>query len=152
MEGDEAIPANRTDHKVLHWLDRFGWAELAGIAGSYGGWLAASALLAGPALGPAYGAAMGENCGYYAVIFLRDWRAAPPASRSARRTLGAMIHDFGLAEVLDSLAVRPGLTLLAVSLLGAGWGVGAGKLAADVVFYLLAIMFYERRRQREGRR
>ena len=62
-----------------------------------------------------------------------------------------MAHDFGLAELLDSSIVRPGVTLASVSLLGAALGIGVGKVLSDVVFYVLAIAFYERRRAREGR-
>ena len=133
------------------WLRRFGWAELCGIAGSYLGYLLAQHVSASPAIA-AYGATFGENSAYYSVIFLRDMRSHPAAERSKGKVLLGMMHDFGLAEVLDSLAVRPGLTLLAVALLGQVLGVGAGKVAADLVFYLLAIAFYERRRAREGRR
>lgn len=134
-----------------HWLARFGWAEACGFAGSYAGFFALSAADAGPELA-AFGAALGENVGYYGTIFLRDWRALPRDTRRMRPVLLAMLHDFGIAEALDTLVVRPAITLSTVSLLGEALGVGAGKIAADVVFYALALLFYERRRAREGRR
>ena len=132
------------------WLARFGPAELAGIVGSYCGYLGISALSLPPVVA-AYGAALGENIGYYGVIAWRDWRAAPAADRRLSRIAANMAHDFGLAELLDSSIVRPGVTLASVSLLGAALGIGVGKILADVVFYTLAIAFYERRRAREGR-
>lgn len=134
-----------------HWLARFGWAEACGFAGSYAGFFGLSAVGAGPELA-AFGAALGENAGYYGTIFLRDWRALPSGERRLRPVLLAMLHDFGIAEALDTLVVRPGITLSTVSLLGEAMGVGAGKIAADVVFYALALVFYERRRARECRR
>lgn len=134
-----------------HWLDRFGWPELVGLAGGYFGYFVAHHLGVGTVIA-AYCAAMGENLGYYALVFARDWQALDPGRRSFRRVLGAMIHDFGFAEVLDTAILRPGLTWLAVRWLGSGWGVGLAKFAADAVFYALTILFYERRLDRENRR
>lgn len=133
------------------WLARFGWAELGGLVGSYAGFIALG-LLSGSAVAAAYGAAMGENAMYYGMVFLRDWRAADPKSRTPGRVLGAMAHDFGIAEVLDSLVIRPFATLACTAALGPAPGVGVGKISADAVFYVLAIGFYEWRRAREGRR
>lgn len=130
------------------WLARFVPAELAGIAGSYAGYLIVADLGVSPILA-AYGAAFGENCGYYTVVFLRDWFALPPEKRRLGPVLKAMVHDFGIAEVLDTFVVRPGFTLAAVALMGPVWGVGVAKFSADAVFYLLAISFWERRRARE---
>ena len=132
--------------KCRDWVSRFGLAELIGLAGSYAGYALLSEV--GP-LAAVYGAALGENCGYYATIFVRDWRAMSPGNRSPGRILGAMLHDFGLAEALDSFVVRPGVTGLAVALFGPAWGVGLGKIVSDRIFYALAIAFYERRRARE---
>lgn len=131
------------------WLSRFLPAELLGLAGSYFGYLLC-ARLGLPPLAAAYGAAFGENVGYYGAVFGRDWFALPRAERRARRVAGNMLHDFGPAEVLDSLIVRPGGTLLAVSLFGEALGIGIGKVADDIVFYILAITFWVRRRAREN--
>jgi hypothetical protein len=133
------------------WVRRFGWAELFGIAGSYLGYALARKVSGNPVVA-AYGATLGENAAYYSVIYWRDLRALPFGERGAGKVLLGMLHDFGLAEILDSLAVRPGITLLAVAMFGQAIGVGAGKIASDLVFYLLAIAFYERRRARKGRR
>ena len=133
------------------WMARFLPAEVLGLVGSYAGYLVCSRAGFPPAVA-AYGAAMGENCVYYAVIFLRDLAAQPPGQRRAGTILRAMIHDFGLAEALDTLVMRPGATLLAVTVLGEAIGIAVGKVAADAVFYGLAITFWERRRAREGAR
>lgn len=130
------------------WLARFLPAELLGLAGSYVGYLLC-ARLGLPPVAAAYGAAFGENVGYYSAVFARDWFALPRAERRAGRIARDMLHDFGVAEALDSLIVRPGGTLLAVSLFGEALGIGIGKVAADIVFYVLAITFWERRRARE---
>ncbi len=137
--------------RIVHWLDRFGWAELAGLATSYIGYhLIASTGVGGVAA--AFGAAIGENVGYYSVIFLRDLRGQPVDQRQPGRVARAMLHDFGIAEGLDTLILRPGLTWGAVALLGPVWGIAVGKFLCDLAFYGIAISFYERRRAREGRR
>lgn len=133
------------------WLARFLPAELLGLAGSYIGYIVC-ARLGLPPVAAAYGAAFGENVGYYSAVFTRDWFALPPEKRQTGRVLGAMAHDFGIAESLDFFVVRPGATLLAVSLFGEAIGIGVGKVVGDVVFYLLAITFWERRRAREEAR
>jgi hypothetical protein len=131
------------------WAARFVPAEIAGIAGSYAGYF----LVAGSGISPiaaAFAAAIGENCGYYTVVFLRDWFALAPEKRKLATVLRAMLHDFGVAEVLDTFIVRPGMTLAAAALFGPAWGVGIAKFAADAVFYTLAITFWEKRRARES--
>lgn len=133
------------------WLARFLPAELLGLAGSYAGYLLC--VRAGlPPLVAAYGAALGENIGYYAAVFVRDWFALAPDQRRPGRVLRAMVHDFGFAEALDSFLVRPGATLLAVTAFGEALGIGIGKIVGDVIFYALAITFWERRRAREDAR
>ena len=73
---------------------------------------------------------------------------APP--RPLTRILRDIAAEFGLAEILDSLIIRPASTWFAASVLGDGFGVLVGKLAADVIFYAQAIVAYERRSKREG--
>ena len=67
-----------------HWLARFGWAEACGFTGSYAGFFGLSAIGAGTELA-AFGAALGENAGYYGTIFLRDWRATLVAATASCR-------------------------------------------------------------------
>lgn len=143
MSGGKSVFKNWRD-----WLARFVPAELAGILGSYAGYLLVADAGVSPILA-AYGAAFGENCGYYTVVFLRDWFALPRERRDLGQVVKAMVHDFGIAELLDTFVVRPGFTLASVALMGPAWGVGVAKFSADAVFYFLAISFWERRRTRE---
>ena len=56
----------------------------------------------------------------------------------------SLLIEFGLAEVVDSAFVRPYLLWLSPQLIGQlqlGWLIA--KLAADIVFYTLAIAGYE---------
>ena len=133
--------------RVQRWLRRYGLAEAAAILGSYGGYFGAGLLGAG-AIASAMAAAWCENIGFYSVMALRDAMAAPPGRRW--RTAGLLLLEFGPAELLDSLLLRPAAVAASVALLGPGWGVLAGKLIADAAFYALVIMSHEHLRKREG--
>lgn len=132
--------------KVMEWIARYAPAEIAGIFGTYCGfWLVMALTASLPASG--FGAAAGENTGFYGFLFLREWGR----TGDSRHTVRALFMEFGFAELLDSLIVRPGATVLCVLMLGQGLGVIVGKVAADVVFYVLAISVYERMKAaREG--
>jgi hypothetical protein len=137
------------------WLRRYGVAEVVAVCSALGAaWLADAA--GAPLLVVAYAAAVGENVGFYGTIVGRqvahDWRlAAADGERYAAphlwRTTRELLLEFGPAELLDSFLIRPFAMGLGVRLLGRDAGVVAGKLAADVTFYLPVIMTYELRRQ-----
>ena len=131
------------------WIARFVPAEVAGLAGTYAGYLLIEGAGGSPLLS-AYGAALGENCGYYLAVFGRDWFALPSDQRSVGKIVRGMIRDFGLAEVLDTFVVRPAMTMGAVALFGQAIGIAVAKIVADALFYLLAITSWERRRSRES--
>jgi hypothetical protein len=87
--------------------------------------------------------AWGETCVYYAVMLVREVNAADTLWRAVRN----LVLEFGVAEALDSLVVRPALMYLASQLIGdVSVGVLIGKLASDVIFYVPAIAAYELRR------
>ncbi|MFT4135363.1 hypothetical protein [Microbacterium sp.] len=73
------------------------------------------------------------------------WRGRidPAVTRTRRdaaaRSLLLLVAEFGPAELLDSLLVRPGLIALALWLLpGTLWALLVGKVLADIVFYVIA--------------
>jgi ornithine decarboxylase len=139
---------------VRGWLLRYGPAEVAGTAGAI---LAATAIdrFAVDAA-TAYAGAIGEGIAFYAVLLIRDLRrqrATGGRHGAWRRTARDLVVEFGPAEALDTLVVRPLAMYLATVSLGATWlGVPAGKVAADVVFYTLAIAAYETRQVLARRR
>jgi hypothetical protein len=64
------------------------------------------------------------------------------------RTVRDLLIEFGPAELVDSLLVRPLFMYLMPSLLhNFTAGILVGKLAADVIFYGLAIGAYELKQQ-----
>jgi hypothetical protein len=137
------------------WLHRYALAELAGVGTALlAGWLAGVAAL--PLLAIGYASAIGENVGFYGTIVGRqiaaDRRHAHAVGQRYRLaqmwvTMRELMLEFGPAEVLDSLVIRPFAMALGVRLLGQVSGIVAGKLAADVTFYLPVILTYELRRR-----
>jgi hypothetical protein len=142
--------------KLHQWLRRYGLAECVGIAGALlGSFLVRHATHS--VIAAAYGAAWGETIGYTAVIIIQAFLAESRAARSQRREVGlrglrnmaaGLLAEFGPAGLLDTLLVRPITMGLGTRLLGPHIGVIAGKLTADVLFYVPVIYTYERRKHR----
>lgn len=126
------------------WIRRYLPAEAAGSATLLLAGLLTSATTDSPAA-IAVAATLGEIVGFYLVLgamVYREQRAQPlhrGASRVAGRTLVLLAAEFGAAELLDTLLVRPGAMTVGVWLLGSPvWGLIAGKVVADVLFYAVA--------------
>jgi hypothetical protein len=60
-------------------------------------------------------------------------------ARAFRRSAGLLAAEFGVAEIADTFFLRPALMMVGVVLIGdAVWGLLAGKLVADVMFYVIS--------------
>ena len=132
------------------WIARYGWAEVWGIVTSYLGYFAVFHLTGSPVTA-AFGASFGENVGYYGCIFWREFatrmRAGQPLNAAMASAVSRdLLYEFGIPELLDSFVVRPATTFLAAHMFGASIGVIVAKIASDVVFYVLAVTLYERRK------
>jgi hypothetical protein len=124
---------------VRQWLWRYAPAEVAGTVGALAAATGANAF--GVAAATAYAGAIGEGLAFYAVILFRELRRS---IGPRRQTLARLMVEFGPAEIADTIAVRPLAMYLGPLLIGHfAAGVLAGKIAADVVFYGLAIVGYE---------
>src|SRR5262249_51219026 len=89
-------------------------------------------------------AAWSETIVYYTIMSAREVLAV----RSVARAVANLVFEFGIAEALDSLLLRPVCMYLATQLFGdVTIGTILGKFAADVVFYVPAISAYELRRR-----
>jgi hypothetical protein len=133
---------------VREWLWRYGPAEVSGTVGALVAASVAGAFASAAAI--AYAGAIGETLAFYAVILVRDLRAR---TGPRRRVLTGLAVEFGPAELADTLMVRPLAMYLGPLLVGhLAAGVLAGKLAADAVFYALAILGYELRKAAAARR
>ena len=137
------------------WIKRYGPSELAGIAMALGAsWLVHRA--SGNEIAAAYGASIGEALGFYGSLVIRETiqeayfagaRRAPYGAFEMMRTWRSLFLEFGPAELLDTGLIRPLTIALCTGVLGWGLGIVAGKLLADVAFYLPVIWVYERRRR-----
>jgi hypothetical protein len=155
---------SRVFRRLAEWARRYVPLEILSTLTALAGAGAAS-LLTTNAVAIAYAGAWSENVGYYGYAFVREMARAKrantaandevPPSRRARMfgAVRALLWEFGVAEVLDSFLIRPLCMYAAVRLLGSlGLGIVLGKLAADVVFYAIAVTFYELGKKRRGER
>ena len=138
--------------KVREWLWRYGPAELISLPCTL-----VPALLVlhatGHELRTALAGTWGGNIGYFGTILLRDIKVTRARYRETGRYYGAhglaknlraLFIEFGVAEALDTLLARPALMYYLPKALGNfSWGIIAAKFAADISFYLPAILFYE---------
>ncbi|QAY73241.1 hypothetical protein ET445_07665 [Agromyces protaetiae] len=151
--------------KMLGWAARYLPLEVLGtVAAVTAAWVAYEA--SGSLAVAAIAGALGESVGYYSVVVARAARGHATSARvraiigrdgrdghgaRARRawattwlTARSVAAEFGAAEIVDTVVVRP-LALWGASML---WGPTplawiAGKLAADAVFYTVAIVSLE---------
>jgi hypothetical protein len=143
---DTVVPAMRHPRlwAMRFWVIRYAPPEIAGtltmvVAGIAVAGLGAPVWLVGIA------AALAEGIGFYAVAGIAVWkeqrRAFPERGRAGIliRVLGLLLFEFGPAELLDTFLVRPVAIMLGVQLLpDVVWGLIAGKVVADIAFYVLA--------------
>ena len=143
--------------KIREWLRRYLPAEVLSMAATLAGaWLALqgthsqlSAALAGTWAG---------NVAYFGYLLGQDVLLArrachaqnrPYTRRIFGRNVRALAVEFGPAEVLDSLFIRPALMYYLPRWLGSfGAGIVLAKLLADVTFYVPAILSYELSKKR----
>lgn len=143
---------NTNQKKIITWLKRYGPAELCGIMTAYLGFFITKAILNHP-VATAYGAALGETIGYYIVIIISEIchiQKAKPDKHIFHRILYVIAHvitEFGPAEILDSLLLRPLFMGIAIYFFGDLLGILIGKLAADITFYVPVIVSYELRQR-----
>jgi len=142
--------------RIARWIARYLPLEVLGtvaaVAGAAAAYEASRSLVAAAVVGT-----VAEGVGYYALVVVRGIRGHLASTRVRRRTgaarhalvavaltLRGLVAEFGAAEAVDTFLVRPALLVAATSLLGpnpTGWLVG--KLAADAVFYAIAIVSFE---------
>ncbi|MBB5162578.1 hypothetical protein [Mycobacterium sp. AZCC_0083] len=143
-----------TGKKLLEWVRRYLPCEIAGTTCELGG-AAIAYLFTGSYAAAAVAATIGASVGYYAAAYTCAVRTTYRELGHLQRTrrvlaanaiaLRSVAIEFGPAEVIDSLFIRPAAFYLGPVLFGnmlGGWIFA--KLVADVGFYALAILSYER--------
>ena len=119
---------------LLRWVKRYGAAEILGTVGVYAGFFLAEQFEHITWIS-AYAGAMGENVGFYGAVIFQRMRA--------KENLWLVLAEFGPAEILDSLILRPLTLFVGAESLGPGLGLLVGKLAGDFVFYIPVIATHE---------
>ena len=143
--------------RLADWRSRYLLAEVLGTLAAVAGGVAAYTAT-GSLATAALAASLAETVGFYLGIAIR---LAPGVLRRHRqhrrltRTLGhavAEASDFAVAELVDTLLLRPTLILLASAWTGAALvpSLLLGKLLADVAYYAVVIPMYELRRRLTG--
>jgi hypothetical protein len=127
--------------RFLDWIKRYGLAEICGSLSAVAGALLTRALTGNEIL-TAYGGTVGENIGYYGILVARELRSGEGFLRCCRN----LLIEFGPAELLDSGFIRPLAMGLGAHYFGPTAGVIAGKVVADITFYVPVIAVYELRR------
>ncbi|HEY5979381.1 MAG TPA: type III PLP-dependent enzyme [Microlunatus sp.] len=133
--------------RVREWIGRYLVAELAGLTCALLAALAVTSWNPDQLAIAAYASALGEGVGFYAgflvVRYLREDIDGPPRRRITVIVAAAVV-EFGPAEIIDTALIRPAAMFLASLATGnVIIGVLIGKVAADIVFYGLAITSYE---------
>jgi len=140
--------------KFLHYLKRYGLAEIAGavcvlLISSLTYYFTRNKIIA------AYAGTIGENIGFYGVIILRDTidakrKAAHWSGKEIWQVLKNILIEFGIAEALDTFLMRPLMLYLFTSLF-TNYQIGAlaGVVVADILFYSLAVLFSELNKKRK---
>ena len=149
--------ADAGSSRVWEWLRRYGPAELLSLAATVGA-AAATAQAGGTRVALALAATWAGNVAYFGLLLLQDvWHTRTALRAQDRvyslatfgRNVRALVVEFGAAEVLDSFLIRPALMYwLPRWLHSLPLGVLAAKLAADVTFYVPAIISYELSKQK----
>lgn len=138
---DDVAPRARR-RGIVFWVVRYLPAEIIGTAAMLIAGLAVQARTDSPAL-IALAALVGESVGFYVVLAATIFIEVSPRSRTRRgaaaRTGMLLVAEFGAAELLDTFLIRPAALVLGVWLIpDPMWGLLAGKVAADIVFYAVA--------------
>jgi hypothetical protein len=145
-----------TPSRLATWVRRYLPSELSGTVAAL---VAATAVFAATEslVIAAIAATLAEGIGFYGVFGIRQaWRFGHSPRVATRRhwsakialtlalTIRSMAVEFGPAELLDTILIRPFFLFAVPALLGPtplAWLLG--KLAADLVFYALAIVSLE---------
>jgi hypothetical protein len=143
-EVDTAVDAAGTPKRrgIVFWIVRYLPAEIVGTAAMVLAGLAVTIWTTSPAL-IAIAALLGEIVGFYIVLAITIYAEQAAVSPNWRRAIGRtfllLVAEFGAAELLDTLLIRPAALMLGVWLLPDPlWGLLAGKIFADVIFYAIA--------------
>jgi hypothetical protein len=142
--------------KIREWLKRYIPAEIAAIIMGISFSLLTYAIT-NNRIATAYAGSISDSIGYYSVISLRDIAESKKHHKKKNKKYGYssfmknirnIVLEFGFSEFFDSLVIRPFMMYIFPLLLGNMiFGVLAGKIIADIIFYIPTIIAYELRKK-----
>jgi hypothetical protein len=138
--------------KLIEWFKRYGLAEVISLTLTVlSSWL--SFELTQNKITTALVGTWVGNIGYFGTILIEDILLANKQLRSVGKqysidtffkNVRALFVEFGIAELFDTLFIRPTLMYYVPIWMGdLSWGVVVAKFAADITFYIPAILSYE---------
>src|SRR3954452_15834698 len=140
--------------KIKGWVKRFLPAEVVGtivavVVSTFTHYYTKNAIIA------AYAGSICETIAFYTTIIIHDALIASKQLKEEGKTLSFrgfvyllrnILLDFGVAELMDSLLLRPFCMYIFPIWLGNyPLGILTGKIASDIAFYLPVIISYELR-------
>ncbi len=140
---------NSTYSKIKLWIKRYGPWEFRGTLGAMA-WGYIASLLTQNNVAIWYAWAWWENVWYYGYFLWREKKDQRVLynQKASMRTLGKnLLSEFGAWELLDSFVIRPFTMWRWAKIWDARWLL-AGKLAADIIFYISATVLYYRKTKR----
>lgn len=141
--------------KIKEWVNRYGYAEIIAIMATYFGYFSTILVFEDS---PMFAAFMGSVCefiGFFAFIFIREFANDYRKRILKREMYGSkgfiitcihIITEFGPAELVDTIFIRPSCIALGVYFFGPIFGILSGKLVSDIAFYIPVILSYEFRK------
>ena len=138
--------------KLREWIKRYGLAEIISLTATVlASWLAFE--LTENNITTALIATWTGNIGYFGTILIQDIQLATNQLRSKGKVYSletfyqnvrALFVEFGIAEIFDTFLIRPALLYYFPLIVGnRTLGVVIAKFAADITFYIPAIISYE---------
>lgn len=134
--------------KFKSWFKRYLPAEIACTIGA----ILAPTLLAfytDNLIALALAATWGENLGFYGTMLIQELREKEKLNlKNFYKSIRNITIEFGLAESIDSFLTRPAIIFFTTSYIeNLQLAVLVGKIAADIIFYIPAIIGYELRKK-----
>jgi hypothetical protein len=144
-----SIAARAVAQRMSDWLWRYGPPELLGTLAMIVG-AALTHKLSDSIAAAALVGNWAEALAFYGLIILRTlWASRPLSARVAWIGARNLVLEFGSAELLNGIVIRPIALYGAIALTPSfALGIVLGKVVADILFYLQTIACYELLRRR----
>lgn len=154
---DEREAKGSVSRRVIRWIRRYGPSEVLGTIAAVGAATGAQRAT-GSTVAGAFAGTIAETVVFYGIMFLREsiraayvagTRGRPFRSGDLVPVFRNLMLEFGVAETVDTLFLRPLCIGLGLRFIGGQLGALAGKLASDVAFYGPVLTIYEWRLARD---